>query len=352
MYGVLDALTVYGRESHKMRVRITQLDGKFPNLALMRISAFHKGRGDEVHFTFSPHRDLFEMDYDRVYASCIFKFNLDRVATLRTYFPDAIVGGSAVENYDLTQIGRRAQLTVEDALGTPATEMDYSLHPTFKASLGFTQRGCRLKCGFCGVPGKEGLNHSVGTIADIWRGEGHQKKLHLLDNDFFGQPKEQWRARVEEIRAGGFRVCLNQGINIRFIDDESAEALASLEYRDDQFQRRRLYTAWDNPKQEQLFFDGVDRLERYGIPPTNLMTFMLIGYWPDETWDRIWHRFNRMVERGIRPYPMVYDRSRTDLLCFQRWVVRGLYRIVKWDEYRRSTKSVECSEAYARALAA
>ena len=246
-------------------------------------------------------------------------------------------------------IGQSRQLTVEEALGSPADSMDYSLYPTFRASMGFTQRGCRLKCGFCGVPGKEGDNHSVATISEIWRGDGFPRKLHLLDNDFFGQPKEQWRARAEEIRAGGFRVCLNQGINIRFIDDESAETLASLEYRDDQFQRRRLYTAWDNPKQETLFFAGVNRLERYGIPPTNLMVYMLIGYWPDETWDRIWHRFNRMIDRGIRPYPMVFDRSRSDLLCFQRWVNRGLYRIIDWDEYKRSTRSADSTAAYERA---
>lgn len=65
-----------------------------------------------------------------------------------------------------------------------------------------------------------------------------------------------------------------------------------------------------------------------------------------ETWERIWHRFNKMVERGISPYPMVFDRTRTDLLSFQRWVITGIYRFVKWDEYKRSTKSKESVEAF------
>jgi hypothetical protein len=78
------------------------------------------------------------------------------------------------------------------------------------------------------------------------------------------------------------------------------------------------------------------------------MAYMLIGYDKFEDWERIWYRFHRMIEREIRPYPMVYDRSRTDLLCFQRWVITGLYRIVPWDEYRRSTKSDESVEAYRR----
>ena len=59
------------------------------------------------------------------------------------------------------------------------------------------------------------LLRSVNTIADIWRGEPCPRHLHLLDNDFFGQTRDQWEARVGEIRDGGFKVCLNQGINIR-----------------------------------------------------------------------------------------------------------------------------------------
>lgn len=45
-----------------------------------------------------------------------------------------------------------------------------------------------------------------------------------------------------------------------------------------------------------------------------------------------------MVERGIEPYPMVYDRSRKDLRKFQRWVITGLYRAVPFEEYDVSIK--------------
>ena len=166
-----------------------------------------------------------------------------------------------------------------------------------------------------------------------------------LDNDFFGNP--DWRERVREIRDGGFRVCLSQGINTRLLDDEAAEALSSIEYRDTKFERRRLYTAWDNLKDEERFFAGVDRLERAGVPPTNLMVYMLIGYDKAEDWTRIWLRFNRMVERGMKPYPMVFDRSRRDLLAFQRWVVTGLYRVVPWPEFEHKTKSAESLETAA-----
>ncbi|MCG8506201.1 MAG: radical SAM protein [Sphingomonadales bacterium] len=310
-----------------MRVRVVQIDGKLPNLALMRISAHHRGRGDDVVFTRRVTRDLFEYDYDRVYASAIFSFSRSRLDRLVREFQDVICGGTGVDR----------GLKVEDVLTVGDHELDYSIYPGFEPSIGFTQRGCRMKCRFCVVPAKEGANHSVLTVEQIWRGAGHAKKLLLLDNDFFGQ--EHWRERIKEIREGGFKVCLSQGINVRLITDEAAEAMASVEYRDDQFRRRRLYTAWDNIGDEQRFFDGIDRLNAAGIPSRHVMAYMLVGYDRRETWDRIFHRFDRMVERGILPYPMVYDNARKDLKRFQRWVVTGLYRAVPFSEYDAGLKA-------------
>ena len=287
-----------------MSVRLTQIDGKLPNLALMKLAHYHLARGDEVHFSKHVERELFEPDYDAVYGSAIFSASAARVAVLQEQFPGAIVGGT----HNLT-----SNHTVEDVLGIEPTEAaDYSIYPRFNASIGFTQRGCRLKCGFCVVPKKEGKARTVQTIANIWRGDPYPKHLHLLDNDFFGQPREQWQARLEEIRTGGFKVCLNQGINTRMINDESAAALASIQYTNDRFDTPRLYTAWDNIGDEERFFTGVDTLERHGIPPKNLMVYMLVGYDKRETWERVLHRFNRMVEREINPYPMIYgERWRT-----------------------------------------
>lgn len=314
-------------------IRLTQLDGKLPNIALMRLSAYHRARGDAIHFTRSPYRHLDEPAYDIVYGSAIFAFSAERIARLRAEFPGALVGGT----------GTGSAATVEQLDGFADCGMDYSLYPDFSASLGFTQRGCRLKCPWCVVPWKEGKPRHEATIARIWRGEPFPKTLHLLDNDFFGAP--EWRQRIAEIRDGGFRVCFNQGINIRTVTDEIAEALASVQYRDDQFRRSRIYTAWDNLKDEAVFFKGVDCLERHGIPPRRLMTFMLIGYDPKETWDRIMHRFERMTARGILPYPMVYDTRATDPARyregkrFQRWVNTGMYRAgVRFADYDPNRK--------------
>ena len=157
----------------------------------------------------------------------------------------------------------------------------------------------------------------------------------LLDNDFFGQSKDQWMERVDELINGEFKVSFNQGINIRLIDEESAYWLSKLSYYDDQFKTRRLYTAWDNLKDEEIFFRGVDNLEVAGIPPQHLMVYMLIGYDKEETWERIFHRFDKMVERGIRPYPMVYNNESKALKEFQRWVVRRYYEFISWNEFTK-----------------
>jgi len=80
------------------------------------------------------------------------------------------------------------------------------------------------------------------------------------------------------------------------------------------------------------------------------MAYMLIGCDENENWERIWHRFRRMVDCGIEPYPMVYDRTRRDLLCFQRWVIRGLYRKVPWPEYEASDQDTRKREGMAAGL--
>jgi hypothetical protein len=198
---------------------------------------------------------MFEPHYDHVYGSAIFTTTAKKCALFRANFPNAIVGGT----------GSGGDLLVEDIAGEHR-DLDYTASDVgFDASLGFTQRGCRFKCGFCVVPKKEGAPASVSTIPQIWRGAPHPRHLHLLDNDFFGQPKADWKARLSEIREGGFKVCFNQGINVRVITDEIAEDLTTVEYRDNEFRRRRLYTAWDNLGDERLFMRGIDRLERSSV---------------------------------------------------------------------------------------
>lgn len=305
------------------RVRLTHLDGKLPNLALMHLSGWFKARGAEVSFSKSVSPELFEGHYDLVLGSSIFAWSSNARNQFRANFPNAIIGGTGTE--DATE--------VEEFLGGESAP-DYSIYPNFKQSIGFTQRGCRLNCSFCVVPRKEGRVRDASSIYNLWRGEPYPKQIILLDNDFFGQPS--WRQKCDEILEGDFRVCFNQGINVRLIHKEGAEMLARLKYRDDQFTRKRIYTAWDNRKDEEVFLRGIRVLTDAGIKPSHIMVYFLCGYWPGETWDDIFHRFNVMLGLGVMPYPMVYDNSNRKLKEFQRWVIRRFYQFVPWEEYRPS----------------
>jgi hypothetical protein len=309
-----------------MRVLLLQLDGKIPNLALMRISAHHRALSHEVEFRRAGNVEAVEPGLwdapDRVYASLIFERTRPVAERLLRVYPKAIVGGTG---WDLTT-------TVEDH-GVTTLVYDYSIYPDFRQSIGFTQRGCRLKCPFCVVPRKEGAVATDRPIGQIWRGYGHPKELLLLDNDFFGH--RDWRQRITEIQMGSFKVSFNQGINARFLNGETAAAIASVDYRDDSMKVKRIYTAWDNRKDEARLFNGLRLLVDAGVKPRHIMVYMLIGYWPGERHVDRDYRRERLREFGALPYPMPFERT-PELLGFQRWVIGGYDKSIPWTEWSRA----------------
>ena len=339
-----------------MKVLLIQIDGSLPNMALMRLSAWHKSRGDEVRLIRPPkptssrrfddaafHGSIqpeFLSTPDKVFASTIFSKSAARTKMVKQVWPEAVVGGTGLPDgglgFNLENIG----------VSHLFHDLDYSVYPDFSASIGFSQRGCRLKCKWCVVPGKEGANVENMNIGDIWRGGDNPKHIHLLDNDFFGQ--SEWRARCDELLEGKFKVCFSQGINIRLFNKEQAEVLASLNYRDGKFDRKRIYTAWDNLGHEKIFFNGVDRLLACGVLPAHIMVYMLIGFAPDETEKQVLYRIGKLKDAGLLPFPMPYiapgvnpetDPKYRRLRDIQRWVVRKLYHFVPWEDYKKKPAS-------------
>jgi hypothetical protein len=312
-----------------VNVLLLQLDGKLPNLALMRLAAYHRSLGDVVTLrraanvrAVQPRLD--DPEWDAVYGSLIFQFTRPVAEEARRVYPAMLLGGSGWDRPD------DGFITSLDDMGIP-DDLDFSDYPTWRQSMGFTQRGCRFRCGFCSVPRREGKVRSVGAIADIWRGEPWPREVLLLDNDFFGQVV--WRDRIDELNAGGFRVSFNQGINARMLTDETAAAIASVDYRDDSMKVKRIYTAWDNRKDESRLFAGLDALCRYGVKPDHIMVYMLIGYWPGETDDDRLYRQAQLRAFGARPYPMPFQRT-PELVGFQRWVIGAYDKRVAWSDWK------------------
>lgn len=310
-----------------MNVLLLHLDGKVPNLALMRLAAHHRDQGDTVELRRCDNPRMIgarlgDPDWHRVYGSLIFERTRPHADLVLQAWPHAILGGTG---WNLTT-------TLED-YGITTLRQDYADYPAWRQSIGFTQRGCRLRCSFCVVPRKEGAIREEQTIADLWRGPPWPREIILLDNDFFGQPR--WADRIGELRAGGFRVSFNQGINARMLTDETAAAIASVDYRDDSMRVKRIYTAWDNRKDERRLFAGLEALVRHGVKPDQIMVYILIGYWPGETTEDREYRRRQLREFGARPYPMAYVRT-PELRGFQRWVIGAYDKRYSWDEWERA----------------
>jgi hypothetical protein len=308
-----------------MNVLLLQLDGKLPLISLMKIAAHHRELGHKIHFRQignlpAIERQLWD-DYDLVYASCIFEKTRPLAERLLQIYPNAFIGGSG---WDIS--------TTLPGIGIATQEQDYSIYPNYRHSIGYSTRGCRLNCGFCIVPksAADGKFRESQPVSDLWRGHPHPKEIVLLDNDFFAG---SWRKRVEDIIQNDFKVSLCQGINVRFLNEETATALAKMKCYDDQFRTSRVYAAWDSIHDEAKVLRGLKLLIDKGIPADNLMIFMLCGY-DDSEHDRE-HRRSKIRQLGCRPYPMVYTRTKT-LVGFQRWVIGAYDKRFTWEEWKKA----------------
>lgn len=307
-----------------MNVLLLQLDGKMPNLALMRLAHWCRSLGHTVTLRRAANLQALQPRLDdpqwgEVLGSAIFSATRPLAYEAQRIYPTIILGGTGIDV--------RSSL---EALGMKPWGVDYSDYPMWSQSIGFTQRGCRLKCKFCVVPEKEGPVREEKTIWQIYRGEPWPRHLILLDNDFFGQPK--WEDRIQEILDGKFKVSLSQGINARFLTEAAAASLALIDYRDDSMKVKRLYTAWDNLGDEARLFRGLELLVKYGIKPDHIMVYMLIGYWKGETRSDWEYRRKQLRAFGCRPYPMPFVRT-PETVGFQRWVIGAYDKRIPWSDW-------------------
>jgi len=293
-----------------VKVAIYDVDSKIPNLALMKISAWHKQQGDEVEHYMPLLRD----EYDRIYASKIFNFSDDSMLSDERM----IIGGTG---WDMKK-------TLPDEIENMVP--DYSIY-NYPHNIGFTMRGCRLKCSFCVVPEKEGKPYGVSTIEEIWT-QRESKHIVLLDNDFFGNPA--WNDRIEEIRELGLQVNFSQGLNIRNIKAEQAAAVASVKFSNMSGKKKQVHFAWDDPRHEKLIHKGIKTCIEAGLKPYQMAFYVLIGY--HSTPEEDMHRVEVLRSYGCDPFVMPYNKEDPYQAKFTRWVNhKAIFKTVKWEDYNR-----------------
>ena len=273
------------------RVGLIQIDGKVPNLALMKLASFHRKKGDEVIII-----DLSSLGIDRWYGSKIF------------------MGGSG---YDL-----RPKLPADIEIQVP----DYELFNT-DYSIGFTTRGCFRDCGFCIVKEKEG-----GFCEVDWKHHLKHLKYVIMDNNFLAS--SHWRAKLLFFIENKIKVNFNQGLDIRLIDEPKAELLGRVLYYDSKFVKRRIYFAFDDPKIEPIFRQNLELLLKH-IPAHRIMIYMLVGH--DTSFEQDLHRFDVINSYGCDPFVMIFNNRKDDqrLRDFARWVNRRLYRNLPFNDYKQ-----------------
>jgi len=307
-----------------MRVLLVDADSQkgFPNLALMKLSAYYRAKGDQTELIRGIPAGPPLGDYDRAYISCIFFQNIQRVREYAANLSCPVeIGGS----------GGDMMLVLPDEI--EHIRPDYSLYGV-GFSLGFTSRGCIRKCGFCIVSEKEGYIHNNAPISEFHNPT--HKKLVLLDNNFLASPR--WRENLSYIQEHDLKVNFNQGLDIRLLNDESAGLLRGTKCYDWQFKKKKISFAFDSPSYEREVLAGIACLKRAGFSEhqlrDNIMFYILVGYntTPEEDLSRV----RLLIDNGIGPYIMRYNQNAGPnriLLHLARWVNRKLYQHMDFCDY-------------------
>lgn len=287
-----------------MKIGLIDVDGhNFPNLALMRISAYHKTKGDFVEWWWS---DL--IHYDIVYMSKIFSdayspdipepSNADRVIKGGTGYCINLENGKEV--FDKS---KNHSLPPEIERMFP----DYSLYPQYDFAVSMTSRGCPRGCSFCHVGAKEGrCAVKVANVSDFWNG---QKEIRILDPNITACKEK--RDLMCQYKETGAILDFTKGLDIRLLNDDD---LADI----NKMRLRTLHFAWDNPKDDleqkfRNFAKGFRRKSNIG------MVYCLTNF--NSTMEENLYRIYTLRDLGYDPYVMIYDKPNApkEIKRLQRW---------------------------------
>ena len=277
----------------------------FPNLALMKLSAWHKAKGDSVEW-WNP-----LLTYDRVYSSKVFTFTPECL-----YLPENTVKGG-------TGYGVMDELPPE----VDAIFPDYSLYPKCDHAIGFLTRGCIRACPWCIVPKKEGTIRPYSTWRDVKRKDS--RDIVFMDNNVLAC--EHGLEQIEDMGGKDVRVDFNQGLDARLITDDVAGMLARLKWI------RFIRMSADTDAMLDVVLTAIDRLGRHGVKPYRVFVYVLVQ--DIESAER---RVIKLRDVGANLFAQPYrdftmgEEPPKEQRDFARWVNhKAIFKTVRtFEEYR------------------
>ena len=293
------------------RIGLIDVDGgnRFPNLALMKISAWHKGIGDTVEW-YDP---MYSGHFDKVYLSKVFSFTPDFEYPIDA---DEIEKGGT--GYCISMVDGKEQFDQSKNKNLPYEiehiYPDYSIYPelTRDTAFGFLTRGCPRGCDFCVVGSKEGrCSVKVGDLSEFWRG---QKNIVLCDPNILAC--RDWRDLLQQCIDSGALIDFNQGLDIRLMAEEKAEMISKIRIKE-------IHFAWDRYNDRDII---IPKLKLFASIVGNFprahkaIVYTIVNF--DTTFEQDLERIYTLRELGYWPYVMIYDKSHcnTRYRRLQRWV--------------------------------
>lgn len=288
-----------------MKIGLIDVDGhNFPNLALMRISSYHKSKGDTVEWWYTDF-----IHYDIVYMSKIFSDAYSKDIEEPLNADIVIKGGTgyciSLDEYGVEQFDRSKNISLSDEI--EKCFPDYSIYPQFDFAVSMTSRGCPRGCNFCHVAAKEGqCSIKVADVSHFYSG---QPSIYVLDPNITACVNK--RELFQQYLDTGAIIDFTQGLDIRLINHYDLDCI-------NQMRLRTLHFAWDNPSEKLApkfaeFAKGFRRKSNIG------MVYVLVNF--NSTMEENLYRIYTLRDMGYDPYVMVYNKpsASKEIRHLQRW---------------------------------